>query len=125
MTISKSFVLILIFSILVLAFALPVFAQSGTTNCGAGQKCLENPLRFASIEKFVEGLLKAVVVIALPIITVFMVYAGFMFIKARGKPDELKTARNNFVYVIIGATLILSAWVLATLIGSTVTQLIG
>lgn len=97
--------------------------MSGTAGKTGTQ--LQNPLRFRSIETFIQGLLQAIVMIALPIITVFVVYAGFLFISARGNTETLKRARENFVYVIIGATLILSAWVLATLIGGTVTQLLG
>ena len=63
--------------------------------------------------------------IALPIITVFVVYSGFLFISAPGNEAKLSNAKNNFMYVIIGTILILSAWVLATLIGGTVTQLLG
>lgn len=110
------------FALLAWAAALPVFAQ--TQNCGTGQKCLQNPLRFASIETFIEGVLQAVVMIALPIITVFIVYAGFKYVAARGKPDALRESNKNLMYVVIGATLILAAWVLATLIGGTVTQLL-
>lgn len=88
---------------------------------------LDNPLskQFSDIPKFIEGFLRAIVIIALPLITIFIVYAGFLFIKARGNSSELTDAKKNFYYVIIGAILILSAWVLATLIGGTVTQLLS
>lgn len=118
--IRSSFVFIVGMLLIVLS-ALPVFAQS---NCGAGQTCLQNPLRFTSIERFIEGALQAMVMIALPIISVFIIWAGFMFVKARGKPGDISEAKKNLTYVLIGATLILSAWVLATLIGATVSQLI-
>lgn len=103
-------------SISIWAAALPVFAQSS--------KSLENPLKFSSIANFIEGVLEAVVMIALPIIVAFMVYAGFKFIFAQGNEGKLKTAKENFMYVIIGTIMILGAWVLATLIGATVTQLL-
>ncbi len=88
---------------------------------------LQNPLNpsFSDIPKFLEGALRVLVMVALPIITLFMVVAGFMFIKARGNPGELSKAKENFVYVIIGALLILGAWVIATLIGGTVKELVG
>jgi hypothetical protein len=108
------------FFYMVWAMALPVLAQSECT----GQECLRNPLRFPSIEKFIEGVLQAVVMIALPIIVLFMVYAGFKYIFARGNSGKITDAHKNFTYVIIGTALILGAWVLATLIGGTVTQLL-
>lgn len=88
---------------------------------------LDNPLNpnFSTIPAFLAGALKVLVIVALPIITLFLVVAGFMFILARGNESKLSEAKKNFVYVIIGALLILGAWVIATLIGGTVTQLVG
>jgi hypothetical protein len=99
-----------------------VFAQS---ECGSGSTCLDNPLRFSSIEGFIEGVLQAIVMIALPIIVAFIVYAGFKYIMARGSVSGIQEAHRNFTYVIVGTILILGAWVLATLIGGTVAQLLG
>ena len=100
------------------ALALPAAAQCTGT-------CLENPLRFSSLERFIEGVLQAIVMVALPIIVAFIVYAGFKYIAARGNSSKITSAHENFKYVIIGTILILSAWVLATLIGGTVSQLLG
>jgi len=69
------------------AAALPVFAQSGCTGT-----CLNNPLKFSNIQTFIEGVLQAVVMVALPIIVAFMVYAGFKYIFARGNPGEITKA---------------------------------
>ncbi len=86
---------------------------------------LQNPLNFNDIQSFIAGALKVLVIVALPIITLFIVISGFMFVLARGNESKLTEAKKNFVYVIIGALLILGAWVLATLIGGTVTQLVA
>ena len=86
---------------------------------------LQNPTSFTTIAQFIRGALDAVVAIGLPIISLFMVYAGFMYVKARGNPEQLSKAHQNFLYVIIGTILILGAWVLATLIGGTVSQLLA
>jgi hypothetical protein len=86
---------------------------------------LLNPLKTNDIPSFIAGALKALVVVALPIITLFIVISGFMFVLARGEPAKLTKAKENFLYVILGAILILGAWVLATLIGGTVTQIVG
>jgi hypothetical protein len=86
---------------------------------------LQNPLNFSDIQSFVAGALKALVAIALPVIVLFIVVSGFMFIAARGNQDALRRAKDNFMWVIIGAALILGAWTLATLIGGTVSQVVG
>jgi hypothetical protein len=86
---------------------------------------LSNPLRFSTIAEFIAGALKVLVIVALPIIVLFLVIAGFKFIAAQGNESKLSEAKKNFVYVIIGAGLILGAWVIATLIAGTVSQLTG
>ena len=87
---------------------------------------LQNPLNpsFSTIPTFIEGALKVLVMVALPIVSLFIIISGFMFIMARGNSTKLEDAKKNFVYVILGALLILGAWVIATLIGGTVTQLL-
>lgn len=116
--ITRYFSRIITLGIMLWAAALPVLAQGP-------QNGLQNPLKFTSIERFIEGFLRAIVIIALPLITIFIVYAGFKFIAARGNPEGLNDAKRNMTYVIIGAILILSAWVLATMIGGTIRQLFG
>jgi len=88
---------------------------------------LDNPLNpsFSSIPAFIAGALKALAMIALPIITLFLVISGFLFVTAQGNEQKLQTAKKNFLYVIIGALLILGAWIIATLIAGTVSQLTG
>ncbi|OGG58042.1 hypothetical protein A2853_00930 [Candidatus Kaiserbacteria bacterium RIFCSPHIGHO2_01_FULL_55_17] len=101
----------------IVAFVSVAHAQTG----------LNNPLnsQFSSIPLFIAGALKALALIALPIITLFLVISGFLFITAQGNEQKLATAKKNFFYVIIGALLILGAWIIATLIAGTVTQLTG
>jgi hypothetical protein len=104
-----------------------VFAQSygvGST----GSQSFQNPTTGAginNIQDFIAAFLRAVVQISLPILTLFIVYAGFKFVFARGNPGRLDEAKKNFLYVILGAILILGAWVLATLISTTATQVLG
>ena len=101
------------FCVLALVLALPTTALAQ----------LDNPLRFPTIQGFIEGLLQAVVIIATPIITLAVVYSGFLFITARGNEEQLRNAKRNFLYVLIGALLILGAWALAQLIGGTINEL--
>ncbi len=86
---------------------------------------LENPLNssFSSIPQFISGTLKVMVMVALPIITLFMVYSGFLFVFAQGRPEQLAKAKTNFLFVVIGSVLILGAWVFASLIGGTISEL--
>ncbi len=85
----------------------------------------ESPLKFRTIEDFIQGVLQAFVYIALPVVAFFVVYSGFKFLTAQGNETKLKQAKDNFMYVIIGASLALGAWALALLIKGTIDQIRG
>ena len=108
----------------VLVCALSVLLVSATLTYAQG-KGLQNPLndQFSSIPAFIAGALKVLAMIALPIISLFVVISGFYFLTAQGNEHKLEEAKKNFFYVIIGALLILGAWILATLIAGTISQL--
>ena len=76
-----------------------------------------------TIPNFIAGALRVLVMLALPILTLMIVYSGFLFVFARGNQEKLGTAKTNLMYVLIGSTLILGAWIIATLISGTVSQL--
>ncbi len=107
-------------SFLLINLLIPVVALAAP----AGK--LEDPLNsnYSSIPNFISGALKVMVEIGLPVVALFLLIAGYKFAAAGGNPHKLEEAKENFVYVILGALLILGAWVLATLIGNTVTELV-
>jgi len=105
-------------------YLLPVTASAaqcpGTTN-----SYVLNPLKYCGIMQFVEAALQLFVILALPVLAFFIVLAGFQFILARGNSTQLEKAKMNFLYVIIGTCLVLGAWLLASLIGATISQITG
>jgi hypothetical protein len=86
---------------------------------------IENPTSVNSISDFIIRILQAMVRLGLVVVAFFILLAGFMYISARGNTSKLNEAHENFKYVIYGAVLILGAWVIATIIGGTVTQVLG
>ena len=92
----------------------------------ASSPCLHSPTgSLSSIPAFLAAVLSAIAKIGMPIITVYMVITGYMFVAAQGKPDKLVIAKRNFLYSVLGALLVLSSWVLANIIGNTVNQIVG
>ena len=87
--------------------------------------CLNSPTLDATFQGFISTAMKALVKISLPIITIFIVYSGFLFVTAQGNQGKLETAKRNFFFSVLGALLILAAWILATIIAGTVTQILG
>ena len=77
----------------------------------------------SSICQLLQKLLGVLLAFGVPIAVLFLVYAGFLFVKARGNPKELIRARTNFKYVILGIMLFLGAWMLGQIVASTINTL--
>ena len=105
---------------------IPVLAFAADPMSGATPG-IQNPLAssFSNIPLFIAGFLKVMVQVGLPIVALFLLYSGFLFASAGGNSSKLEAAKENFKYVIIGSLLILGAWVIATIIGNTVSQIVG
>ena len=57
------------------------------------------------------------------VVVLFIIYSGFLFVKAAGNPKALDEAKQVFLYTVIGAAILLGAMVLARVIEGTVDQL--
>src|SRR3989344_4435406 len=86
---------------------------------------LRTPLKVNSIAEFLELVLKIVTLFALPIIIFFIIYAGFLFVTAQGKPDQITKARNALLYSVVGGVIILGAHLLLAVIQGTVGTLLA
>ncbi len=89
----------------------------------SGSQGLRNPLRVSSIEELLELILDIVVTFSVPIIVFFLIYSGFLYVMAQGKPDKIKTATTAFTWTIIGGVIVLGASVILTVITNTVKSL--
>jgi type IV secretory pathway VirB2 component (pilin) len=58
--------------------------------------------------------------IAAVVAVIALIYSGFMFVSALGKPDKLSTAKRNFVFVLIGTVLLLGASTLGRVVQDTI-----
>jgi len=107
-------------------FLLPMAALSLALVAHAQSTTLNNPLSssLSSIPSFFAAALHAMVEIAVPIITVAIVYSGALFVFAQGNQAKLEVAKRNFFYCVIGALFILSAQALSVLLANTASQLL-
>jgi hypothetical protein len=89
-----------------------------------GSQSIQNPLGgINSVCGLIKAVLGAVIQIGIPIAVLFIVFAGFKFVLARGNPEKLKEARNNLMYTLIGIGIFLGAWLIAVVIANTVNSL--
>jgi len=84
---------------------------------------LKNPIKAKSFEELVEAILEIVVTIGTPIAILAIIYCGFLFVSAQGKPEKLKDARTALIWTIVGVAVLLGARLLATVISGTIKNL--
>ncbi len=92
------------------------------TNSGGSTK-LANPLKVNTIQELLNLILQVVVTLAVPIIVLFIIYSGFLYVTAQGKPEAIKKATTAFTWTIIGGVIVLGASLLLTVITNTVNAL--
>ena len=119
--------------IIVMIFSLPfiMFAQSVTTSNPpttstdiTQSDMLQNPLgSIKTIPDFIAKVLEIIVKIGTPIVVIFIIYAGFLFVAARGNETKLKHAKETLLWTIVGAALLLGSWILAQAIVGTINEL--
>lgn len=86
---------------------------------------IENPLNpeLSDIPAFINAIITIVLFVGVPIVTLAIIYAGFLFVQANGNSEKLGTAKKALLYSVIGAALLLGAFVLSEAIQGTVDQL--
>lgn len=84
---------------------------------------IKNPIGVNTIEEAIKKIMDVILSVALPFIVLFFIYAGFLFVTARGDKTKLEKAKNMFWYTLIGALLILGAWTIATAVVNTVNEI--
>lgn len=91
----------------------PVFAKTG-------ENALTNPLKSESIAQLVENIAALAAQIGVTVAAIFIIYSGILFVTARGNEEQLKKAKTNFMWAMLGAAILLGAWVIAKAIADTV-----
>jgi hypothetical protein len=84
--------------------------------------CLENPLRIGTLEELLVAILNIIMVLMVPVIVFFIIYAGFLYVTARGNAEQVKKATTALTYAVIGAVLILGSVAISEIIKNTVAE---
>lgn len=79
-----------------------------------------NPLAFPSITELMQALLNMVIIISIPIVVLFIIYAGFLYATAQGNPEKLQVANRALVYGVIGGVVIIGAVAILQIVQNTV-----
>ncbi|MEI6480563.1 MAG: hypothetical protein WCO12_03540 [bacterium] len=88
----------------------------------ASSNAINNPIGPSNmdINQLVVELLKIVAQLGAIVCVFFIIYAGFLFVKARGNEAEVTKAKNVLLWSVIGAAVLLGASAIAEVIKGTV-----
>lgn len=74
----------------------------------------------ATATQFLKSILGTIMYMSIPVIGLVLVYAGFMFITARGNTTKISTSIHNLTYIIAGIALVLGSYMIATMVYNTI-----
>lgn len=127
----KKFRKISIHLLVICLLVLPVFVYSGDTpttpsNTTEVGVVISNPFKGGStlMELIVTIMNNIIMPIAAVAVVVFIVWAGFTFVLAQGKPAEIEKAKQRLLWSLVGAGILLGAAAIAAVVKSTVESLI-
>lgn len=104
------------------------FALSITPSTAIAQDCnsseeICNPLAVDSVSGFLGALVDAIMYVSVPIIVIFIIFAGFKFVTAGGNTEDIEQAKRIALYTVIGAAIILGAGLLSDILINTADNL--
>ena len=119
---------VVLFSIIILGTTVFAAEPSGTgdppsTGGAATTVTYESPIKATNFPALLTTILETLVYLGVSVLTIFIIYSGFLFIKAQGNPEEIKKARETLTWTLIGGAILLGATVLAKIIETTVKSL--
>lgn len=95
-----------------------LFAQGKDINI-----TFQSPIESKSVSEVLVKFFEVLVEIGAVAVVLSIVYAGFLFVAARGNPQELQKAKTTLYWTIIGSLILLGAQVIATIIKTTIEKL--
>lgn len=105
---------------------LPVVTFADQYDTNGGGVTLPNPLAGGvdSIRGLVEFVLNNIVLpVGAIVVVLYIIYAGFLFVTARGSESKLEDAKSTLYHAIIGTAILLGATAISIAISNTLCQI--
>lgn len=107
-----------------LGLLLPVISYAQAPQAINTVVTIKNPLRGAStIMELITLIMQNIVMpIAAVLVVLYIIYSGFMFLTAQGKPKEIEEAKKNLLWSLIGAGILLGAVAISKVVCVTISN---
>lgn len=95
---------------------------------GSGQTTgpitITNPFKQNTIRGLIETIVNEILLpVGSVVAAVMIIYAGFLYVTAAGDPGQIKKAHDALLWAVIGAAILLGAWVISKAIKETIDTL--
>ena len=115
----KVFIPLVLWSLL-----LPVTLAQTSVSSGSGSgPGLTNPIHASSFTGLLNDILAILIQIGTPVLIIAFVWVGFLFINARGKPEDINKAKEALKWTLIGAAIVIGAKAITIIICSTINNI--
>lgn len=82
-----------------------------------------NPIKSTTIQEFLLKIVDILLVFALPLVILYIMYAGYLFVMARGNPAKVTEARTALLWAVVGGVIVLGARIIFGIIEGTANSL--
>ena len=108
--------------IISLSFVTMAFAQNST---GGGATTIPNPFSGGdTLNQLIVAILNNVVMPLAGVASVgYIIWAGFQYVRAQGKPEKIKEANTNLLFALIGIGVLLGAAGISAVVQRTIQSL--
>ncbi len=107
--------LVTLVCVLILAFALPVFAQ-GTTPTNQLVPCRGLDCQMCYLVELAQRIIRFLIIIAAPIAALLFAWAGVLYFSATGSEENVGKAKEIFTNAFVGFVIALSAYLIVEVI---------
>lgn len=97
-------------------------SNNPSTGSNPGATTLTNPLHATSISELIANIIDVILVFATPLIVLMIMYAGFLFVTARGNEGQVESAKKALLWSVVGGVIVLGARIISTVIEGTITS---
>lgn len=84
---------------------------------------LDNPLgpaNLTTVSDVIERALGIIIKVSIPFVVLMLIWTGFQFVIAQGNPTKISAAKNTFLWVVVGAAILIGCVVIANAIANSV-----
>jgi hypothetical protein len=76
-----------------------------------------------TIPEFLALVLQGLSLLLIPLVVIYIIYAGYLFVTAQGEEGKIQKARTALLWTLVGTGVIIGAQIIADILKDTLTQL--